>query len=88
MEDMLAAPRERTRLMTIPRFAHLVGGARMAATPEDGVIDADHKVFGMANLFITDGCMLPTQGAANPALTIMALAARAADRMAIAAHNS
>ena len=29
-----------------------------------------------------DGSTLPTQGAANPALTIMALAARAADLMA------
>ena len=31
--------------------------------------------------FITDGSVLPTQGSANPALTIMALAARAADRL-------
>ncbi len=67
--------------MTIQRFAHLVGGARMAAQPEDGVVDSDHKVFGMDNLFITDGSTLPTQGAANPGLTIMALAARAADTL-------
>jgi choline dehydrogenase-like flavoprotein len=33
------------------------------------------------NLFITDGSVLPTQGSANPALTIMAVAARAADRL-------
>lgn len=65
--------------MTIQRFAHLVGGARMATRPEDGVVDSDHKVFGMDNVFITDGSTLPTQGAANPGLTIMALAARAAD---------
>jgi len=32
-------------------------------------------------LFVVDGSTLPTQGAANPALTIMALAARAADRL-------
>ena len=68
-------------VITIDRYAHLVGGARMAARPEDGVVDADHRVFGVPNLFIVDGSVLPTQGAANPALTIMALAARAADRL-------
>jgi choline dehydrogenase-like flavoprotein len=34
------------------------------------------------NLFIADGSILPTQGSANPALTIMALASRIADHMA------
>jgi choline dehydrogenase-like flavoprotein len=33
------------------------------------------------NLFIADGSVMPTQGAANPALTIMALASRLAERM-------
>jgi len=75
-------------LMTIQRFAHLVGGARMAARPEDGVVDTDHRVFGMPNLFIVDGSTLPTQGAANPGLTIMALAARAADRLRAVARTS
>jgi choline dehydrogenase-like flavoprotein len=34
------------------------------------------------NLFIADGSVMPTQGSANPALTIMALASRLADRLA------
>jgi len=68
-------------VITIDRYAHLVGGARMATKPQDGVIDSDHRVFGMPNLFVVDGSTLPTQGSANPALTIMALAARAADRL-------
>jgi len=81
MEEILhAAGAHET--MTVQRFAHLVGGARLAARPEDGVVDTDHRVFGMANLFVTDGSTLPTQGAANPGLTIMALAARAAERIA------
>jgi choline dehydrogenase-like flavoprotein len=53
----------------------------MASRPADGVVDADHRVFGIPNLFVVDGSVLPTQGAANPALTIMALAARAAQRL-------
>jgi choline dehydrogenase-like flavoprotein len=31
------------------------------------------------NLFVVDGSVMPTQGAANPALPIMALADRCAD---------
>ena len=68
-------------VITIGRYAHLVGGTRMASRPEDGVVDADHRIFGVPNVFIVDGSTLPTQGAANPALTIMAMAARAADRI-------
>ena len=68
-------------VMTINRYAHLVGGARMAARAEDGVVDSDHRVFGVPKLYIVDGSALPTQGSANPALTIMALAARAAARL-------
>ena len=68
-------------VMTVQRYAHLVGGARLATRAEDGVVDLDHRVFGVPNLYVVDGSTLPTQGAANPALTIMALAARAADRL-------
>ncbi|HEU0206339.1 MAG TPA: GMC family oxidoreductase [Pseudolysinimonas sp.] len=68
-------------VITINRNAHLVGGARMAATEREGVVDADCRSFAVPNLLITDGSVLPTQGSANPALTIMAVAARAADRL-------
>jgi choline dehydrogenase-like flavoprotein len=78
MEEILkAAGAEET--MTIKRYAHLVGGCRMGRTPEEGVVDSELRSFAVPNLYITDGSVLPTQGAANPALTIMALAARAAD---------
>jgi choline dehydrogenase-like flavoprotein len=80
MEAILTAAGA-SEVMTIDRYAHLVGGARMASGPAHGVVDADHRVFGLPNLYVVDGSVLPTQGAANPALTIMALAARAADRL-------
>jgi choline dehydrogenase-like flavoprotein len=80
MERILTAAGA-TETMTIQRFAHLVGGARMAANERDGVVDADCRTFAVPNLYITDGSVLPTQGSANPALTIMAIAARTADRM-------
>jgi choline dehydrogenase-like flavoprotein len=68
--------------VTIDRYAHLVGGARMGADPDTGVVDRDLRSFAVPNLYITDGSVLPTQGSANPALTIMALAARCADHLA------
>ncbi len=80
METILKAAGA-SEVLTIDRYAHLVGGARMAAQASDGVVDAAHRVFGMPNLYVVDGSTLPTQGAVNPALTIMALAARAADRL-------
>ncbi|MGH7777946.1 MAG: GMC family oxidoreductase [Candidatus Dormibacterales bacterium] len=67
--------------LTIKRFAHLVGGCRMGTSSADSVVDADHRAWAVPNLFIADGSVLPTQGSANPALTIMALASRLADRM-------
>ena len=80
MSDLLRAAGAR-EVITIKRYAHLVGGARMARSAQDGVIDAEHRVFGVDRLYVVDGSVMPTQGAANPALTIMALAARAADLM-------
>jgi choline dehydrogenase-like flavoprotein len=68
-------------VLTINRYAHLVGGARMGTSPDNSVIDANQRVWGIPNLFISDGSVCPTQGAANPALTIMALASRLAERM-------
>jgi choline dehydrogenase-like flavoprotein len=80
MEDILRAAGA-GEVVTINRYAHLVGGARMAARASDGVVDADQRTFAVPNLYITDGSVLPTQGSANPALTIMALAARVADHL-------
>jgi len=68
-------------VITINRYAHLVGGARMATRPEEGVVDQHGRSFAVPNLFIADGSVLPTQGSANPALTIMAVAARTADHL-------
>ena len=68
--------------LTIDRYAHLVGGCRMGFTPDDSVVDRNHRVWGFDNLYVVDGSVFPTQGAANPALAIMALADRAAGLLA------
>nr|MDQ6908557.1 GMC family oxidoreductase [Chloroflexota bacterium] len=61
------------------RYAHLVGGARMGNDPRTSVVDKFGRSHDIANLFVCDGSILPTQGSANPGLTIQALAARTAD---------
>jgi choline dehydrogenase-like flavoprotein len=69
-------------VLTIQRYAHLIGGARMGTSPQNSVVDANQRAWAVPNLFLADGSVCPTQGAANPALTIMALASRLASRMA------
>ena len=61
------------------RFAHLVGAARMGSDPATSVVDKFGRTHDIPNLFVCDGSILPTQGSANPGLTIQALAARTAD---------
>lgn len=61
------------------RYAHLIGGARMGADPRTSVVDKVGRTHDVPNLFVCDGSILPTQGSANPGLTIQALAARTAD---------
>ncbi len=64
--------------LKIDRYAHLVGGCRMGFTQDDSVVDASHRAWDVPNLFICDGSVFPTEGSANPALVIMALADRLA----------
>jgi choline dehydrogenase-like flavoprotein len=61
------------------RYAHLVGAARMGKDPASSVVDGFGRTHDIANLFVCDGSILPTQGSANPGLTIQSLAARTAD---------
>ncbi|HWB32919.1 MAG TPA: GMC family oxidoreductase, partial [Acidobacteriaceae bacterium] len=76
--DILAAAGA-TQVVQESRFAHLVGAARMGHDPSTSVVDLFGRTHDIPNLFVCDGSILPTQGSANPGLTIMALAARAAD---------
>ena len=68
-----------TEIVQESRYAHLVGAARMGRDPATSVVDGFGRTHDIANLFVCDGSILPTQGSANPGLTIQALAARTAD---------
>lgn len=57
---------------------HECGTARMGADPSTSVLDAHGECWDVKGLYVTDAAALPSLGAQNPTLTIMALTARAA----------
>ncbi len=67
------------RVWTFPRGAHILGTCRMGTRADDAVVNRDGQSFDVPNLFICDASIFPSALSANPALTIMALALRAAD---------
>lgn len=60
---------------------HQMGTTRMAASAQDGVVDPDCRVFGVANLYVAGPSVFPTGGQANPVATVVALAIRLADHL-------
>jgi choline dehydrogenase-like flavoprotein len=65
-----------------PPATHNTCTARMSADPRDGVTNAWGQTHDIKNLFVSDGSVLTTAGAANPTLTIVALALRQAEYIA------
>ena len=60
---------------------HQTGTTRMAANPDDGVVDANLAVFGAENLFVASTSTFPTSSQANPTLTGIAFAVRLAEHL-------
>lgn len=59
--------------------SHHSGTAKMGKESENCVCDLNGKVFGVDNLYISDGSTLPGSGCANTGLTIVALSYRLSD---------
>jgi cholesterol oxidase len=64
-------------MFNIPSTAHILGGAVIAPSADQGVVDAHQNVFGYENLLICDGSAVPANVGVNPSLTITALAEHA-----------
>ena len=62
-------------------IVHHLGTTRMAARADDGVVDADCRVHGCANLFVAGSSVFPASGYVNPTLTIAALSLRLAQHL-------
>ncbi len=60
---------------------HHMGTARMHEDPKQGVVDAQCKVHGLANLHVAGSATFPTAGAANPTLTLIAMTLRLSDHL-------
>jgi choline dehydrogenase-like flavoprotein len=67
-------------IWTFQRSAHTIGTCRMGDDPGANVVDAFGRSHDIPNLWISDNSTFPAALAANPALTIMALAIRSARR--------
>jgi choline dehydrogenase-like flavoprotein len=60
---------------------HQIGTTRAHADPRKGVVDAQCRVHGVANLFVAGASVFPTGGAVSPTPTVLALTLRLADHL-------
>jgi cholesterol oxidase len=68
-------------LLGLPTTAHILGGAPIGQTAEDGVVNEDFEVHNYPGLYIIDGSIVPANPGVNPSLTITALAEYAMSRI-------
>jgi choline dehydrogenase-like flavoprotein len=73
-----------TRVIDMPAYpaSHNMGTNRMSAKPRDGVVNKWGQSHDVKNLFVSDGSQFTSSAAANPTLTIVALAIRQAGHIA------
>jgi choline dehydrogenase-like flavoprotein len=60
---------------------HHMGTTRMADSPERGVVDKNHQVFGIDNLYMGGSSVFTTSGHTNPTFTVVQLSLRLADHL-------
>lgn len=60
---------------------HHMGTTRMSADPRLGVVDADCRVHGVANLYVAGSSVFPTYGSSNPTMNLVALTLRLASHL-------
>lgn len=71
--------REFPRSLALGAAIHECGGARMGSDPATSVVNEFNQVWDVPNLLVTDGSSFASSGTVGPALTIMALTARACE---------
>jgi len=67
----------------VTRFisAHVQGSCRMSLDAGSGVVDQDHRVHGLRNVFVVDASVMPTTASTHTMIPVMTLADRAAHAM-------
>ena len=66
-----------SEVFNVPVTAHILGGAAIGRSAEEGVIDPYHRVYGHPGLHVVDGAAVSANLGVNPSLTITAQAERA-----------
>jgi cholesterol oxidase len=64
-------------IANIPMTAHIIGGCPIGDSPQTGVIDPWHRLYGYDGLHVVDGAAISANLGVNPSLTITAQAERA-----------
>ena len=64
-------------IFDIPMTAHFLGGCAIGDSPDTGVIDPYHRLYGHEGLHVVDGSAISANLGVNPSLTITAQAERA-----------
>jgi choline dehydrogenase-like flavoprotein len=69
------------KAMDISATAHQAGTIRFGTDPRNSALDVHCKMHDLDNLYILDGSFMPSIGAVNPTLTIIANALRVAEHI-------
>ena len=67
--------------MDVSATAHQAGTVRFGSDPRTSALDVHCLAHGMDNLYVIDGSFMPSIGAVNPTLTIIANALRVAEHI-------
>lgn len=79
LERICSTHRDRSTLELFT--VHIMGTARMGATPADSVVDAHGQAWDVPGLYVADASLFPAAIGVNPQLSIMALSTRVAWHM-------
>jgi len=84
-DDLAQLRRAKIRARDLDLSAyHPLGTARMGIDPSHSVVGQDHQTHDTRGLYIVDGASVPSSLGVNPQVTIMAMATRAAEKIASA----
>jgi choline dehydrogenase-like flavoprotein len=67
---------------------HQIGTTRMGLSPQDSVVDANCRVHGTENLYVSSSSVFPGSGQANPTFVTVALALRLAAHLSAQVQGS
>ncbi|HPQ86706.1 MAG TPA: GMC family oxidoreductase [Gammaproteobacteria bacterium] len=77
----MGADRAYGNVWSSPTSNLMAGGLRFGSNPETSALDANCRVHGTDNIYVTDGSFMPNGGSVTPTFTIYANSFRVADKI-------